>query len=169
MIVAYKDPALRLPAELPDGPEWVEQLTQFSPEVGEALASLAFTLCPHDGLPARVYRRVVLVFDRMAATSSKTADLINRTVKELDSLSPLPFRQCAESYRVAALKALETTPGFILLHRTTVRHLYDDLEVWQAFGYEGASTHLGGYIDRGFDALDWLPPLPRDFATAETT
>ena len=48
-------------------------------------------------------------------------------------------------------------PAFRFLQRASVRYLYDDLEVWQAFGYEGASYHLGGFIDRGFDDLDWLP------------
>jgi len=41
-----------------------------------------------------------------------------------------------------------------------VRFLYDDVEVWQAFGYEGASAHLGGYVNRGFNDLDWLPDPP---------
>ncbi|MEM9628761.1 MAG: hypothetical protein AAGA21_21195 [Pseudomonadota bacterium] len=166
MIEAYKDPALAPPEELPDGPEWVEQLTAFSPDDGETLASVVFTLYPHDALPMRVYRRIVLVFDRMVAASSTTADLIGETVTALDTASPMRFRDMAESYRVAALRAIETTPGFVLLQRTAVRELYDDLEVWQTFGYEGASTHLGGYIDRGFDDLDWLPPLPDDMGRA---
>jgi hypothetical protein len=35
--------------------------------------------------------------------------------------------------------------------------LYDDREVWQILGYEGPSYDQGGYIDRGFADLDWLP------------
>ena len=44
-----------------------------------------------------------------------------------------------------------------LLQATAVVELYDNPLVWKAFGYEGPSTHLGGYKDRGFDDLDWLP------------
>jgi hypothetical protein len=29
--------------------------------------------------------------------------------------------------------------------------------VWRHFGYEGASAQHGGYINRGFDDLNWLP------------
>jgi hypothetical protein len=29
--------------------------------------------------------------------------------------------------------------------------------VWDAVGYEGPSVHKGGYVNRGFDDLDWLP------------
>ena len=43
------------------------------------------------------------------------------------------------------------------MHSTTVVALYDDHEVWELLGYEGASFDKGGYIDRGFDDLDWLP------------
>ena len=35
--------------------------------------------------------------------------------------------------------------------------LYSDPEVWELLGYEGPSFDKGGYIDRGFDDLDWLP------------
>ena len=166
MIKAHKDPALPLPAELPEGPEWVDALTTLSADAGETLQSIIFTLYPHDVLPVRVYRRVVLAFDHMAAASNTTAVLIDQTIKTLDATSPMRFRDMAESYRVAALKSMEASPGFVLLQRTAVRYLYDDLEVWQAFGYEGASTHLGGYVERGFDDLDWLPPLPANLEEA---
>ena len=35
--------------------------------------------------------------------------------------------------------------------------IYDDHEVWERLGYEGASFDQGGYLHRGFDDLDWLP------------
>ena len=46
---------------------------------------------------------------------------------------------------------------FTLVHATTVVALYDDHEVWDLLGYEGASFDKGGYLHRGFDDLDWLP------------
>lgn len=68
---------------------------------------------------------------------------------------PAPFAACSESDRTTALREAEAAglPGFRLLQRLTVRYLYDDLAVWQAFGYEGAAYHLGGYVQRGFDDL----------------
>ena len=41
------------------------------------------------------------------------------------------------------------------------RPLYNNPQVWQAFGFEGASFDEGGYIMRGFEDLGWLPVLPR--------
>jgi hypothetical protein len=35
--------------------------------------------------------------------------------------------------------------------------LYNQKEVWPRFGYEGSSAEHGGYINRGFADIDWLP------------
>ena len=45
------------------------------------------------------------------------------------------------------------TPG---LGGGLVTGLYNQKEVWPLFGYEGESFSQGGYIDRGFDDIDWL-------------
>jgi hypothetical protein len=166
MSIAHKDPKLPLSPEIPEGPEWTRALTVLSPEVGETLVAVVRTLCPHDVLADRVYRRVVLHYDRLARTLPATAASIEQAVCALDGAIPLPFRERSESYRIAALKAIETTTAFVFLQRTAVRFLYDDVEVWEAFGYEGASVHLGGYVTRGFADLDWLPEPPIGGAAA---
>lgn len=156
-VIAHKDPKLPAPIAVPDGPDWVELAAVFSPHVAETLVSVARTLYPHAGLPERVYRRTVLAFDGMAAKVPAVAQGFAEFVDAVDGATALPFRELSESYRVNTLKALEGTAAFRLVQRSTVRFLYDDVEVWQAFGYEGASVHLGGYVNRGFNDLDWLP------------
>ncbi|HDL17353.1 MAG TPA: Twin-arginine translocation pathway signal, partial [Rhizobiales bacterium] len=37
-----------------------------------------------------------------------------------------------------------------------VTGLYNRKDVWAKLGYEGESASKGGYIDRGFDDIDWL-------------
>ena len=51
---------------------------------------------------------------------------------------------------------------FQALRGKTVTMLYNNERVWQAFGYEGASFEAGGYLDRGFDDLAWLPDPPEE-------
>ena len=157
---AHKDPKLAPPPDVAEGPEWVHTLALLDPHVAETLLSAARTLYPHDGLPERVYRRVILHFDRMAAHAPAAAQSFAEFVDRVDTAMPLPFRDLSESYRVSVLKGLEESAAFRLVQRSTVRFLYDDVEVWQAFGYEGASVHLGGYVKRGFNDLDWLPETP---------
>ena len=55
------------------------------------------------------------------------------------------------------LQELADTEFFTFVCGIAVVSLYDDHEVWELLGYEGASFDKGGYIDRGFDDLDWLP------------
>lgn len=166
MTISHKDPKLPSPPDIPEGPEWTEALTVLTPEIGETLVAVVRTLCPHDALAERVYRRVVLHYDRLARTAPAAAASIKQAVDALNDAMTLPFRDRSESYRVAALRAIETTTAFVFLQRTAVRFLYDDIEVWEAFGYEGASVHLGGYIARGFNDLDWLPEPPVGDAAA---
>ena len=46
---------------------------------------------------------------------------------------------------------------FSSVHGTGLVALYNNHDVWELLGYEGPSYDKGGYIDRGFNDLDWLP------------
>ena len=46
------------------------------------------------------------------------------------------------------------TPDFV--RGGLVTGLYNQKAVWPIFGYEGSSFEFGGYIDRGFDDINWL-------------
>ncbi len=61
-----------------------------------------------------------------------------------------------EEDRVKLLQAMEDTPFFQTVRGGLVTGLYNQKEVWPLFGYEGESYSKGGYIDRGFDDIDWL-------------
>jgi len=165
---AHKDPKLAAGPSCADEAAWLAGLITLAPgQAGTLLAALR-TLYPHDALPDPVYRRAVAALDRIGASSSPIAGLLRDFVATVDAAMPLPFARRSESFRVSALKAIEHTPAFVFVQRAGVRHLYDDIEIWEAFGYEGASYHLGGYVDRGFDDLDWLPPIPADGEGAAT-
>lgn len=159
-VTAHKDPKLPPPVVLPEDESWVGALSLFDAHAAETLVAAVRTLYPHDGLPERIYRRTVFHFDAMAAKAPAAAQSFAEFVDLVDGALPLPFRELSESYRVQVLKGVEGTSAFRLVQRSAVRFLYDDIEVWQAFGYEGASVHLGGYVNRGFNDLDWLPDPP---------
>jgi hypothetical protein len=152
-----KDPILPPALSVPEGENWSSTLRDISTVDADTLVSIVRTLYPHDSLPERVYRRVVMNLDREGAGQN-----IREICRHVDTVWPIPFAELAESYRVNILRSIEVRPGFVFVQRMALRYLYDDLEVWEAFGYQGASFHLGGYIKRGFNDLDWLPPLPND-------
>jgi hypothetical protein len=160
-VTAYKDPKLPAAPAVSDGPGWAAGLRNINAADADTLVAVIRTLYPHDGLPETIYRRVVVRFDRLAAVPAAAA-LLAGFCKDVSAGWPIPFSDLAETYRVQALKTLEAGAAFFFVQRMAVRYLYDDVELWAAFGYEGASVHLGGYVKRGFDDLDWLPPLPND-------
>lgn len=55
------------------------------------------------------------------------------------------------------LREIADAEFFKLVRAVAVVSLYNDPEVWQLLGYEGESFSKGGYLERGFDDLDWLP------------
>jgi hypothetical protein len=57
------------------------------------------------------------------------------------------------------LKGMETTPFFQTVRGTMVSApgLYNQPVVWKQFGYEGSSWQFGGYLNRGFNDISWLP------------
>ncbi|RMF38841.1 MAG: gluconate 2-dehydrogenase subunit 3 family protein [Alphaproteobacteria bacterium] len=38
--------------------------------------------------------------------------------------------------------------------------IYNNKEIWPLFGYEGSSVEYGGYINRGFSDITFVPPGP---------
>ena len=45
------------------------------------------------------------------------------------------------------------------MRTATINNLYTNLLVYRFFSFEGSSVEHGGYINRGFDDIDWLPNL----------
>ncbi|TIW51355.1 MAG: gluconate 2-dehydrogenase subunit 3 family protein, partial [Mesorhizobium sp.] len=54
------------------------------------------------------------------------------------------------------LKDIESSPFFQTVRSGLVVSLYNQKDVWPIFGYEGESFSKGGYIERGFNDIEWL-------------
>lgn len=128
-----------------------------SEDAAQTLLALIRAAFPHDGVPVSAYRRA-------AGTVQGAADentwMRVKLAQGLDSLQALADGRFAELTALEALPLLlriQHTAFFGFVRQTVVLSLYEDEEVWEALGYEGPSFDKGGYIDRGFDDLDWLP------------
>lgn len=60
------------------------------------------------------------------------------------------------------IQRLADTDFFQKIRSTAVVSLYNNDMAWAHFGYEGSSVEKGGYFDRGFQDLDWLPETPAE-------
>jgi len=57
---------------------------------------------------------------------------------------------------VALLTDIENTPFFKAVRSSLMFGLYDNKALFPLFGYEGSSWEYGGYVNRGFNDLNWL-------------
>jgi hypothetical protein len=119
------------------------------------ITAAARTMYPHDALPDDVYARVGAKLAEAAADDAGAAQTIEEGVAALDRGQP--FAERSPDERLEVLKGIEGSDFFELVRSTAVVEVYSDQRTWQAFGYEGASFDQGGYIERGFNDLDWLP------------
>jgi hypothetical protein len=124
--------------------------------VTETVTAAARSMYPHHRLSDRVYERVAAKLTEGAAGDATAEKVLADGVAQLDG-GGTPFTELDADARLAALRAIEGTPFFELVRSTAVVEVYSDAETWRLLGYEGPSYAQGGYIDRGFDDLDWLP------------
>jgi hypothetical protein len=110
---------------------------------------------PHAALPDDVYARVGDKLAEVAREDSGAARTIEEGVSALNG--GLLFAELSADEQLEALKSIEDSDFFELVRATAVVEIYSDERAWQLCGYEGPSFDKGGYINRGFNDLDWLP------------
>lgn len=140
---------------------WAMELEALSPASMATLIQMARDIYPHDRIPDRHYAAAVKGHDAQAAADPAHKALIEAGVAALDTMAqpngaPGYLGLGWESDRVALLRQIESEPFFQAVRGGLVVGLYNQKEVWPVFGYEGESYSKGGYIDRGFDDIDWL-------------
>ena len=112
------------------------------------------TLYPHDTFPNGPYDRTTEdVINKGNADAGKML-MLRDGLRDLEknSFADLNFND-ATKY----LKNIEGSAFFNHVRGTSVVTLYNDKEVWDVLGYEGACFDKGGYVNRGFNDLNWLP------------
>lgn len=142
-------------------------------DTATVLVAFARAMYPHDGLPDKHYERVVAALDQKAAADERVRTLLTEGVGFLATTTgrhPRDFAGLTEADQVAALTRLEETPFFQAVAAEVVVNLYSQPDAWPHFGYEGPSNDKGGYLNRGFDDIDWLDDAPdrRDSPVVET-
>lgn len=120
----------------------------------QLLARVIRVAYPHKTFPDSAYLRAADAV--LAAANGTPAQKIDFAAGLYD-LAQSGFADLDDAAALEQLKAIETAPFFALTRATTIVTLYDDPEVWAVLGYQGPSFDKGGYINRGFNDLDWLP------------
>lgn len=128
-----------------------------TPEANRTLVAMIKAAFPHDGVPDAAYERTARTVVQEAENTTWMRVKLASGLDSLEGLADGRFTELSREEALPVLRRIQHTPFFGFVRQTTVVTLYEDEEVWEVLGYEGPSFDKGGYIDRGFDDLDWLP------------
>jgi hypothetical protein len=126
-------------------------------EATRTLVALIKAAFPHEGVPDPAYERAAATVTTAAEESAWMRVKLAQGLDSLQGLAGGRFHELTAQEALPLLLRIQHTTFFGFVRQTVVVNLYEDEEVWAALGYEGPSVEHGGYIDRGFDDLDWLP------------
>ena len=140
---------------------WAQDAKNLKPHTVATLVRMARDISPHDRLADLYYVQAVSGYDAKAGQDAALRKMIEDGVAQLDAAAQQhhksPYLTVAwETDRVVLLQGVEHGALFQKLHGDLLVSLYNNKEVWTKFGYEGASADKGGYINRGFNDIDWL-------------
>lgn len=143
------------------GEAWGLEVQNLKPETMRTLITMARDIYPHDRLPDRTYAIAMKGYDAKAGADAAQKAMIEQGVAALDELARGRHATAYadvdwEAERAALLRQIEGSAFFQTVRGGLVASLYNQKEVWPAFGYEGESASKGGYIRRGFDDIAWL-------------
>lgn len=140
-------------AVISPGHAWGLETKALKPGTMATLIQMARDVYPHDHVPDKFYAIAMKGYD-----DPEKAAMVEAGIADLDA------RAGAEGYRglgweddrVAILREIADTPFFQAVRGGMVTGLYNQKDLWPLFGYEGESYSKGGYIDRGFNDIEWL-------------
>jgi len=140
---------------------WSIEVETLKPETMRTLIQMARDIYPHDRLADHAYAQALAPYDAAAAKDAALKDLLESGVADLDTRAKAvhgaAYVQVGwEGQRVSLLETIETTAFFQKIRGGLVSGLYNNKALWPKFGYEGESAAKGGYLERGFDDIDWV-------------
>jgi hypothetical protein len=135
---------------------WAVEVAAIAPEEMATLLQMARDIYPHDQVPDKFYAVAVRGYDAEDRKEFVTAGIteLNAAAKALGHADYLSIGW--EEDRVKVLQSIEGGTFFQTVRSGLVTGLYNQKEIWPIFGYQGESFSQGGYIERGFNDIDWL-------------
>ncbi|WP_323776075.1 Twin-arginine translocation pathway signal [Leisingera sp.] len=135
---------------------WALAVDHLKPETMATLIQMARDIYPHDQVPDKFYAIAVKGYDVAEASEGIEAGVaaLNEAAHGIGYANYIDIGW--ERDRVNLLRGMESSPFFQQIRGGLVTGLYNQKAVWPIFGYEGESFSEGGYIDRGFDDINWL-------------
>ena len=136
-----------------------ENETLALPSRQKILESLLENLFPLEGLPDTPYQELAEQLFALTESDPVWEDALSQAQHSLDADSGGNWLEADNAVKIATMQAYEQEPWFLTIKFRSQFIFFERSDVWGALGYEGPSLHKGGYINRGFDDIDWLPEV----------
>ena len=135
---------------------WAMETAALKPETMATLIQMARDIYPHDHVGDEFYAVAVKGYDTAEAAPGIEEGIaaLNAAAQGKGHADYLSMGW--ERDRVDILRGMEDSAFFQQIRGGLVTGLYNQKAVWPLFGYEGESFSKGGYIDRGFNDINWL-------------
>ncbi|MEO9649797.1 MAG: Twin-arginine translocation pathway signal [Roseobacter sp.] len=135
---------------------WATELNALKPATFATLVQMARDIYPHDHVGDEYYVIAVKGYDTAEAAPGIEAGVAGLDAAAQGKGHANYLGAGWERDRVDILRGMESSAFFQQIRGGLVTGLYNQKSVWPLFGYEGASFEFGGYIDRGFNDINWL-------------
>lgn len=135
---------------------WAYEPARLDAQTFATLVQMARDIYPHDKVGDEYYVIAVKGYD--------TPDAATEIADGIKGLNAAAQGKGFDTYlsvgwerdRVGILRSIEDSAFFQKIRGGLVTGLYNQKEVWPIFDYEGESYSQGGYINRGFNDINWL-------------
>ncbi len=135
---------------------WAMETNHVTPSEMATLIQMARDIYPHNHVADEYYARAVKGYD--------SEDFKSQIAEGINALNAAAQGQGYAGYlsvpweadRVKILQSMEDSSFFQTIRGNLITGLYNQPEVWTLFGYEGESYSKGGYINRGFNDINWI-------------
>jgi hypothetical protein len=121
------------------------------------LVSLLRAMFPHASFPDGPYERSAAAILQSTESDVRAQGRLIQGLTDLEARSGGPFTGLAPDAALEVLRGMSASPFFEAVRAKAILTLYNDPEVWRLLGWEGSSYEHGGYLERGYGDLDWLP------------
>ncbi len=132
----------------------------FTEAEGRTIERLVATLVPHSWGGASWTATARHLDATVGSGAPATQKLYLEGIRGLDEAarrrSPgATFAELSAPARQEIVRSLEAAPFLQAVYADTIAYFYSLPDVWRQIGYPGPSAHHGGYLEAGFDRLDW--------------
>ncbi|MGI9229744.1 MAG: hypothetical protein ACR2P9_07795 [Gammaproteobacteria bacterium] len=120
------------------------------------LQQFCYRLFPFDEVGEDPYRLAVSAISMVAKEDEAINTMLTVGVASLDKAQDNSWLELDEEEQISAMQNIEQGEFFQWIYRMAVNQIFTHVAVWEHIGYEGSSMEFGGYLDNGFDDIDWL-------------